>query len=103
MLSKLVSDKYFYKGFSNYISTYDGKAATIDQFVDKILEHNKEIDPEEFKVLYKQNGTPKVKFKRIWDQKDEKLTIQASQSNPCLLYTSPSPRDWMVSRMPSSA
>ena len=21
----------------------------------------------------------------------------------CLLYTSPSPRDWMVSRMPSSA
>ena len=22
---------------------------------------------------------------------------------PCLLYTSPSPRDWMVSRMPSSA
>ena len=24
-------------------------------------------------------------------------------SNTCLLYTSPSPRDWMVSRMPSSA
>ena len=23
--------------------------------------------------------------------------------NACLLYTSPSPRDWMVSRMPSSA
>ena len=23
--------------------------------------------------------------------------------NYCLLYTSPSPRDWMVSRMPSSA
>jgi aminopeptidase N len=82
MLSKLVSDKYFYKGFSNYISTYDGKAATIDQFVDKILEHNKEIDPKEFKVWYKQNGTPKVKFKRIWDQTDEKLIIQAYQNNP---------------------
>ena len=24
-------------------------------------------------------------------------------SDVCLLYTSPSPRDWMVSRMPSSA
>ncbi|MCR8540352.1 MAG: aminopeptidase N [Prochlorococcus marinus CUG1439] len=82
MLCNLVKDKNFHKGFSNYISTYDGKAATIDQFVDKILEHNKEIDPKKFKVWYKQNGTPKVKFKRIWDQTDEKLTIQASQSNP---------------------
>ena len=35
-----------------------GKAATIDQFVDKILENNKEINPEKFKVWYKQNGTP---------------------------------------------
>jgi len=81
MLNRLVKDENFYKGFSNYISTYDGKAATIDQFVDKILEQNKEIDPEKFKVWYKQNGTPKVKFKRIWDQIDEKLTIQASQCN----------------------
>ncbi len=82
MLNNLVKDNNFYKGFSNYISTYDGKAATIDQFVDKILEDNKEIDPEEFKVWYKQNGTPKIKFKRIWNQADKKLTIQASQSNP---------------------
>ena len=29
--------------------------------------------------------------------------IQWSKDNDCLLYTSPSPRDWMVSRMPSSA
>ena len=82
MLYNLVKEENFYKGFSNYISTYDGKAATIDQFVDKILEHNKDIVPEEFKVWYKQNGTPKVKFKRIWDQTDKKLTIQASQTNP---------------------
>ncbi len=82
MLSNLVKEKNFYKGFSNYISTYDCKAATIDQFVDKILENNKEIDPKEFKVWYKQNGTPKVKFKRIWDKSNKKLTIHASQSNP---------------------
>jgi len=82
MLNKLVKDENFYKGFSNYISTYDGKAATIEQFVDKVLEQNKEIDPEKFKIWYKQNGTPKIKFKRIWDQKGGKLTIEASQSNP---------------------
>ena len=26
-----------------------------------------------------------------------------TQANPCLLYTSPSPRDYAASRMPSSA
>ena len=31
------------------------------------------------------------------------LTLQALSGNPCLLYTSPSPRDATLSRMPSSA
>ena len=40
---------------------------------------------------------------------DDVLTIGAldkfdfGEADICLLYTSPSPRDWMVSRMPSSA
>ena len=29
--------------------------------------------------------------------------FKGGQSNPCLLYTSPSPRDGLLSRMPSSA
>ena len=34
----------------------------------------------------------------------QELTIaQISQTHPCLLYTSPSPRDGLLSRMPSSA
>ena len=40
----LVKDEKFKIGFRNFIHTYDGKAATIDQFVEKILETNKEID-----------------------------------------------------------
>ncbi len=82
MLYSLVGDKNFYKGFNNYISTYDGKAATIDQFIEKILEGNKEINPDKFKIWYKQNGTPKVKFKRVWDPENQIFIIQASQSNP---------------------
>ena len=31
------------------------------------------------------------------------IAIDLSKSNPCLLYTSPSPRDRQKSRMPSSA
>ena len=36
-------------------------------------------------------------------EKHNHLKPMLSLSNVCLLYTSPSPRDWMVSRMPSSA
>ena len=82
MLSALVKEQGFYRGFSKYISTYDGKAVTIDQFIDAFLENNKEINTEKFKIWYKQNGTPKVKFKRIWDESNQILVIHASQSNP---------------------
>ena len=81
MLKTLVKDKNFNNGFSNFISTYDGKAATIDQFVEKILENNKEINIEKFKTWYKQNGTPLVKFQREWDKEKKVLKIKASQEN----------------------
>ncbi len=81
MLYSLVKDNKFYRGFHNYISTYDGKAATIDQFIDEILKDNKEINAQKLKIWYKQNGTPRVKLKRIWDKKNQNLVIQASQSN----------------------
>ena len=32
-----------------------------------------------------------------------KQVVQALSPSPCLLYTSPSPRDGLLSRMPSSA
>ena len=38
----------------------------------------------------------------IFDQANDSETGIAS-ANPCLLYTSPSPRDGLLSRMPSSA
>ncbi len=82
MLSSLVKKKNFYKGFNNYISAYDGKASTIDQFIDEILKEKKDINNKKFKVWYKQNGTPKVKFRRIWDEKNRSLKIKVSQSNP---------------------
>ncbi len=81
MLKTLVKDENFNTGFRNFISSYDGKAATIDQFVEKILENNKEINIEKFKTWYKQNGTPFVKFKRKWDRKKQILKIRVSQIN----------------------
>ena len=34
---------------------------------------------------------------------DEDILSLMNEWNVCLLYTSPSPRDWTISRMPSSA
>ena len=82
MLKTLVKDENFNIGFTNFISDYDGKAATIDQFVEKILENNKEINIEQFKTWYKQNGTPFLKFKRDWDKETKILKIKISQDNP---------------------
>ena len=45
-------------------------------------------------------GAPKTKVRR-----KEKKNVVAGQAHikSCLLYTSPSPRDGLLSRMPSSA
>ena len=43
-------------------------------------------------------------LKRFWDEIDRKgRAFSIERSNRCLLYTSPSPRDGLLSRMPSSA
>ena len=46
----------------------------------------------------------KGEAKQLKASQKQILTIRVwNQSNLCLLYTSPSPRDFQVSRMPSSA
>ena len=39
----------------------------------------------------------------IWYSKQDEVSLNVSELNFCLLYTSPSPRDATLSRMPSSA
>ena len=38
-----------------------------------------------------------------WYDKDIDVLMDRTKNRPCLLYTSPSPRDGLLSRMPSSA
>ena len=48
----------------------------------------------------------KFKFSEINSLENVKfnfINVDYKQSKPCLLYTSPSPRDGLLSRMPSSA
>ena len=43
-----------------------------------------------------------VKISKL-DNKKDILQLEVEDNGPCLLYTSPSPRDGLLSRMPSSA
>ena len=40
---------------------------------------------------------------RIWTPAAGKVSLNLYEQGDCLLYTSPSPRDGLLSRMPSSA
>ncbi len=82
MIRTIVKEEKFKIGFSNFISKYDGKAATIDEFVEAIIGLNQNINIKKFKLWYEQNGTPEVTFKRIWDKKNKLLTILIEQKNP---------------------
>ena len=42
-------------------------------------------------------------FDSLNESWEEKFNSKKYNSSICLLYTSPSPRDWTISRMPSSA
>ena len=62
------------------------------EILNKEKHHNHEIIEDDFGTL----RWAKNEF--INDLTDNNLDL-----NPCLLYTSPSPRDGLLSRMPSSA
>ena len=56
------------------------------------------------KILFVRKGVFMVRFVHLHDKLAvEKRGFYFFDSKPCLLYTSPSPRDGLLSRMPSSA
>ena len=81
MVQTIINEEKFKEGFSSFISKYDGKAATIDDFIETIFERDKAIKTEKFKIWYKQNGTPHLTFKRDWDRDNKTLKIYISQEN----------------------
>jgi len=81
MSNTILNENKFKKGFKNFISNFDGKAATIDDFIESIFFEEKEINLDAFKLWYKQKGTPKVTIKRSWDAINKKLILTFSQSD----------------------
>ena len=86
MLYILLGHSGFMEGIKSYISTFDGTAATTEDFVysltngaiDSGIKIN--FDVEQFIRWYYQSGTPSISIKREWDQKNSKLKLIIKQS-----------------------
>ena len=87
------------------INELEAKTRTLDEYKAKIEELRAENNDLLTKLQTKEEDAMKV-IKYLREKNDElndKLQIYSEESATCLLYTSPSPRDATLSRMPSSA
>ena len=102
---------------SNYTFIYDGKCPFCNHFAELLeikskIKNIKILDGRKNLTLIKSlldkgydldKGAILLKDEEIFHGADAINTICKQINNPCLLYTSPSPRDREKSRMPSSA
>ncbi len=85
MLELLLGKEKFFKGINLYIKTFDGSAATTEDFVHSLIkgayseEKNCPFDLKKFLNWYYQSGTPKVYINQSWDSENSILNISFRQ------------------------
>ncbi len=77
MIHTLIGEDKFKIGLADYLKIYDGKAATVDDFI-ACMERAGGISLEQFMRWYTQAGTPKVHAK--WSANDQEGTFTISLS-----------------------
>ncbi len=81
MIRTLLGAKNFRKGTDLYFDRHDGQAVTTEDFV-KAMEDANGVDLSQFRVWYRQAGTPVVKVKGQFNQDEKTYTLKISQSCP---------------------
>ena len=64
---------------------------------------DKELLRASFKLEYPYERSPGPVIGKFFEELSNEVLVGTKNSKGCLLYTSPSPRDRIASRMPSSA
>ena len=92
-----VTDDTSVENLKSKLKDCDGASIRIAKLPGEAFEEAKNL-----KIISRHGvGYDNIDLKKA-KEKDIKITITAN-ANACLLYTSPSPRDGLLSRMPSSA
>ncbi len=84
MLKTMLGEKTFRKGSDIYFETYDGTAATVEDFI-MSFEKASGTDLSQFMRWYEQAGTPNITVKTNYDQAKQSYEISLIQT------TSPTP------------
>ncbi|MFT3725292.1 MAG: aminopeptidase N [Hyphomonadaceae bacterium] len=81
MLRLLISDEAFFAGMNRYFDTFDGTAATIEDFIDA-FQPSTDQDLKAFAAWYAQAGTPSVRAHGDYDASARTLRLSLTQTNP---------------------
>jgi aminopeptidase N len=81
MIHSLLGDEKFRQGSDLYFSRHDGQAVTIEEFV-SAMEEVSGIDLKQFRLWYKQSGTPVVNVQSSYDAEAKTYSLSFSQSCP---------------------
>ncbi len=85
MLELLLGKEKFFRGMNLYIKTFDGSAATTEDFINSLIkgayleEKNCPFDLDKFLNWYYKSGTPKVYVNQSWDSKNSILNVSFEQ------------------------
>ncbi|MBF0159679.1 MAG: aminopeptidase N [Magnetococcales bacterium] len=82
MLHCLLGQERFSRGITGYFSRYDGQAVTVEDFVAVMEQESGGYDLQQFRLWYRQAGTPTLTMERHYDDATGCLTITLHQRSP---------------------
>ncbi|MDP7322177.1 MAG: aminopeptidase N [Bacteriovoracaceae bacterium] len=78
MIHTLLGEDGFRKGMDLYFKRHDGQAVTTEDFVAAMADANN-VDLEQFKVWYDQNGTPKLEIQTNYNEQAQQFEVKINQ------------------------
>jgi aminopeptidase N len=81
MIHHLLGETNFQKGMGLYFEKFDGKAVTIEDFVN-VMEEAGARNLKQFRLWYSQSGTPVVTITRFYNPESKQLEITFKQRTP---------------------
>ncbi len=81
MIQTLIGAQGFRKGSDLYFQRHDGQAVTTDEFVTAMEDAN-QIDLTQFRLWYRQSGTPEIKVGSAFDRTNRSLMLEIAQYCP---------------------
>ena len=81
MVHGILGARNFRLGSDLYFDRHDGEAVTTEDFV-KAMEDASGVDLEQFRLWYRQAGTPVLDLSGAWDEAQQTFTLKVEQSCP---------------------